>query len=108
MKRAIILTLALIVAALTTSSARDAKEIFDKECAKCHGKDGKGETKTGRKLDIKDFTDASYQAKLKEGEMAKAIVEGLKVDNRVKMKPVQGLTDQEVKELVAFVRTFKK
>ena len=42
--------------------AADAKSNWDDNCAKCHGADGKGDTKMGHKLDIKDFTDAKVQA----------------------------------------------
>ena len=58
-KKALILTATLLVAAL--AQAGDAKENFDKSCAKCHGADGQGKTKMGEKLGIKDLTDAKVQ-----------------------------------------------
>jgi len=44
--------------------AADVQENWTKNCAACHGKDGKGETKAGKKADVKDLTDANYQASL--------------------------------------------
>ena len=57
--------------------------IYEKQCAKCHGPDGKGDTKMGKKLSVRDYTDAKVQAELKDDEVARAIKEGLK-DKREK------------------------
>jgi cytochrome c len=46
--------------------AADAKETWDKQCAKCHGADGKGQTKMGQKAGAKDYTDPKVQEALKE------------------------------------------
>jgi cytochrome c553 len=93
---------------IVSASAADVKENWDKGCAKCHGADGKGDTKMGKKLDIKDFTDAKYQESLKDEAMLKAIKEGVKDGDKTRMKPVEGLSDEEMKALVAYVRKFKK
>ena len=89
--------------------AADVKENWEKNCAKCHGPDGKGDTKMGKKVDIKDLTDAKVQAKFTDAEAVKAIKEGIKgKDDAVVMKAVEGLSDEEIKGLVAYVRAFKK
>ncbi len=89
--------------------AADAKENWEKSCAKCHGPDGKGQTKMGQKLGIKDYTDAKVQEALKDDAAVKAIKEGLKdKDGKVMMKPTEGLSDDEVKALVKHLRSFKK
>jgi cytochrome c553 len=93
---------------IVSASAADVKENWDKGCAKCHGADGKGDTKMGKKLDIKDFTDAKYQESLKDEAMLKAIKEGVKDGDKTRMKPVEGLSDEEMKALVTYVRAFKK
>jgi mono/diheme cytochrome c family protein len=84
--------------------------LWTKNCAKCHGEDGKGKTKMGEKVGVKDYTDAKVQAELKDPEMAKAIKEGVKEkdSDKVKMKGFPDLSDDEVKALVAYVRAFKK
>ena len=108
MKKLIIVAVALLVAGAVTVRAADAKENWEKNCAKCHGPDGKGDTKMGKKLEIKDFTDAKVQAAFKDDAMFKAIKEGVKDGDKTRMKAVEGLSDEEMKALVTYVRAFKK
>ena len=97
----------MAVSALSARAA-DAKETYEKDCAKCHGKDGKGQTITGKKQGAKDYTDAKVQAELKDEAAIKAIKEGYKKDGKEVMKPSEGLSDEEIKGLVAYMRKFKK
>jgi len=110
MKRLIVLGVALLAAGAVSARAADAKEIYEKDCAKCHGADGKGKTKMGEKLGVKDYTDAKVQDAMKDEEMTKAIKEGVKEKDtdKTKMKAFSDLSDAEVKALVAYVRAFKK
>jgi cytochrome c553 len=109
MKKAIILAAMIGFTATVSVSAADAKENWDKLCAKCHGADGKGETKMGQKLSVKDFTDSKVQAELKDDAAVKAIKEGFKdKEDKVLMKAFTDLSDDEVKALVQYVRDFKK
>jgi cytochrome c553 len=109
MKKLITTTIVLMTGAVMAVYAADAKENWDKDCAKCHGADGKGQTKMGQKLGIKDYTDAKVQDELKDDAAFKAIKEGLKdKDGKTLMKPTEGLSDDEIKALVQHVRSFKK
>jgi len=108
MKKIVIISCALLMAGAVSLRAADAKETWDKNCAKCHGEDGKGKTKMGEKLGVKDYTDAKVQADMKDEKMLKAIKEGIKEDDKTKMKAFSDLTDDEIKALVAHVRAFKK
>ena len=85
MKKTIIISILALSAALVTASAADVKETWEKTCTKCHGPDGKGQTKMGQKLGIKDYTDAKVQGEMKDEEAFKAIKEGLK-DKEGKMQ----------------------
>src|SRR5512140_593545 len=88
---------ALAIPALSVCAA-DAKAIYEKDCAKCHGADGKGETKMGKKMGAKDYTDAKVQAELKDDAAVKAIKEGFKdKEGKVLMKPAEGVSDAEIK-----------
>jgi len=109
MKKTVLSILAISAAALLSASAADVKENWDKQCAKCHGPDGKGDTKMGQKLGIKDLTDAKVQAELKDEKAFKSVKEGVK-DNegKIRMKPAEGLSDDDIKALIAHVRTLKK
>ena len=62
----------------------------------------------GKKLGAKDYSDAKVQAELKDDAAAKAIKDGLTKDDKVLMKPTEGVTDEDVKGLVAHMRGFKK
>jgi len=95
-------------AAFTADTAAGAR-VFAASCAKCHGAEGKGDTKMGQKLGCKDFTDAKVQGEMKDDAATKAIKEGLKsADDKTLMKPFETLSDDEIKALVAYVHGLKK
>lgn len=109
MKNLLLLVMGALLLPVLAAQAGDVKLIYDKECAKCHGSDGKGQTKMGQKLGAKDYTDGKVQAALKDEAMAKAIKEGAKdKDGRSLMKPTEGMSDDDVKGLIALIRGFKK
>src|ERR1035437_268078 len=109
MKKLLTLSIAIIAVSALSASAADAKASYESNCAKCHGADGKGQTKMGQKLGIKDYTDAKVQDALKDDAAIKAIKEGLKdADGKTLMKPAEGMSDDDIKALVAHMRTFKK
>ena len=109
MKKLIVIGVALLIAGAVSVRAADAKENWEKNCTKCHGADGKGKTKMGEKLAMKDYTDAKVQEALKDDAMAKAIKEGVKDGEKTKMKGFgEVLSDDEIKALVKYARDFKK
>ena len=90
------------------SQAAPAAENWENSCAKCHGADGKGETKIGKKLKLNDYTDAAVQAKMTDAEMAKAITEGVTEGGKERMKSFKdALTKEEIDALVGYIRKFK-
>jgi mono/diheme cytochrome c family protein len=109
MKKLLAIGLTVFVASAVSALAGDAKASYESNCAKCHGADGKGQTKMGQKLGIKDYTDAKVQDALKDDAAFKSIKEGLKdADGKTLMKPAEGMSDDDIKALVAYMRTFKK
>jgi cytochrome c6 len=107
-KIALLIGICVATGALAVRAA-DAKENWEKNCQKCHGADGKGETTMGKKLKVKDYTDAKAQASMKDEEMFKIIKEGKKDGEKILMKSFgETLSDAEIKDLVAYVRKFKK
>jgi cytochrome c6 len=91
------------------SRAAPAAENWENLCAKCHGPDGKGQTKAGKKVNAKDYTDAKVQAQFTDAQLEKVIADGaFDKAGKEKMKAYKDeLTAGEVKELVAYVRKFK-
>ena len=109
MKKLLIFTMGFFVAGAITAKAADVTENWTKHCASCHGKDGKGATKAGKKAEVKDLTDAKYQASFTDEQAIKQIKEGMKQDGKERMKPfADKLNDGEIKALVAFLRGLKK
>ena len=108
------LTRALISAALFPlltggAFAADVVANWTTHCVACHGKDGKGQTKAGRMAGVKDQTDPAYQATLDDARSFTSIKEGLKDGGKDKMKPFKDkLSDDEIKALIAHVRSLKK
>jgi mono/diheme cytochrome c family protein len=103
-----LLAAAFLTVAFTGTARADAAEIYGKKCASCHGKDGKGQTATGKKLSVKDLTDAKVQAEGKDDKWEKSIVEGVKNDQgKVVMVASKGLSPDDVKGLVKICRDFK-
>ncbi len=109
MKTIIILSISILIAAPLAVRAADAKTNWDNNCVQCHGKDGRADTKMGKTLSAKDLTDPKVQAAFTDAKATQSIKEGVKQNGKTTMKAFGGkLTDQEIKALVAYVRTLKK
>ncbi len=102
-----ILTIAIFTA--TTMFAADGKALYGEQCAKCHGADGKGETKMGKKLGAKDYSNPKTWEGLTDAAATKAVKEGFKdKDGKVIMKPAEGVSDEDAKAIVEYMKTLKK
>ena len=103
----ITLGLGLLVAG-TVSQAAPVSENWENNCLKCHGADGKGQTKVGKKLMVKDYTDAAVQAKMSDEEIVKTVTEGVSEGGKEKMKSFKdSLTKEEIAEFVGYIRKMK-
>ena len=100
---------AALAAIAAFAFAAPAAENWENHCTKCHGADGKGQTKAGRKLNVKDYTDAKVQAEMKDADMVKATADGVNDKNgKERMKGYKDeLSPKEIEELVAYIRKFK-
>jgi cytochrome c6 len=109
MKTIIVLTITFLIAAPLSLRAADAKTNWSNNCAQCHGASGKGDTKMGKMLNAMDLTDPTKQASFTDAKAATAIKDGVKQNGKTTMKAFGGkLSDDEIKALVAYVRTLKK
>ena len=103
----ILLGLPLVLGAVLV--AAPVAENWENHCMKCHGADGKGQTKAGKKLNVRDYTDPKVQAEMKDEEMIKATADGVfDKGGKEKTKAYKDeLSAEEIKELVAYIRKFK-
>ncbi len=111
MKRNLITGAMLSIALLTSPTllAADGKAIYEKECAKCHGADGKGDTKMGKKVGAKDYSNPKTWEGLTDANAVKSVKGGLKdKEGKVIMKPTEGVTDADAKAVIEFMKTLKK
>ena len=98
-----------VVSAAAGEPPAEVKQIWEKDCAKCHGLTGKADTKAGKKIGAIDFTDPKNQEKFTDEQMFKAIKEGVNdKDGRIKMKKAENANDDLIKGLIAFIRTLRK
>lgn len=105
----VLIAIGLLAAFAGACMAADVKENWEKNCQKCHGADGKGNTKMGRQSGVKDYTDPKVQEELKDENAIKVIKEGIVEKGKKKMDPYKDkLTDEEIKALIAYIRAFKK
>ena len=103
------LALALVSTAASVCHAADVNEIWDKQCVSCHAKDGSGNTRMGKKVNVKDYRDPKVQAEMKDDKAAQIIKDGIKEKGEERMKPYkEKLSDDEIKALIARMRTFEK
>jgi cytochrome c len=91
-----------------TPSPDRSEAIWQAECASCHGNDGKGETRAGKRAGVKDFTDLAYQQSWTDEEAMQVIKTAKKDGKELRNKNpfADQLTDEEIRGLIAYVRAF--
>jgi mono/diheme cytochrome c family protein len=103
------IAITLLTVSATSLPAGDAKALWDANCTPCHGQNGAADTAMGKTLNAKDLTDPKVQAEFTDAKATQSIKEGVKQNGETKMTAFAGtLTDDEIKALVAYVRTLKK
>jgi mono/diheme cytochrome c family protein len=104
---------ALAIFCLSSSIARaqdEAARIFATTCAECHGSDGSAHTPKGEIAHIPDMHSAAVQNR-SDADLAEMIVNGKRSSRGLNysMPSNKGkLNDQQVKQLVAYIRAIAK
>jgi mono/diheme cytochrome c family protein len=105
----IIIAITLSCFALLFAQGADPRANWMNNCVQCHGPDGSANTSMGKALNAKNLADAQVQSSFTDAEAAAAIKDGVTKDGMTKMIAFGGkLSDDEIKALVAYVRTLKK
>lgn len=102
---------ALPFAGATLASADEPltpEALWQQKCASCHGPDGKGKTRMGQRLRIRDLTDPAVQDSFTDEAAFRAVREGVQNEaGRTTMKAVEGLDDAQINSLVAHMRAMR-
>jgi mono/diheme cytochrome c family protein len=80
------------------------KAVYTKSCATCHGTGGEGKEAIAKalKAEMRHLGSPEVQAK-SNAELRKDVVEGMG-----KMKPVKSLSDKDLGNMIAYLRTLAK
>ncbi len=84
--------------------AAAGKDVFGKKCKTCHGDSGQGNEGMAKllKTTITPLDSDEVQSK-SDADIKMIIVEG-----KSKMKPVKDISDNDINNVIAYVRTLKK
>jgi len=103
MKITAILFLSL-AASLAYAGAPEGKAVFASKCQACHGPNGEGKAAIAKMFNVTMHPLGSKEVQsMSDADIKKVITQG-----HGKMKPVTGLDDKQVADVVAFVRTLKE
>lgn len=95
-------------AAANTPEA-DARQLFNMRCAMCHGATGKGDGPAAANINPKprNYTSEKWQKSVTDEQIAEVIRKGGQAMGLNPMMPAQpDLTDEQLKSLVALIRSF--
>jgi mono/diheme cytochrome c family protein len=93
---------------VSASASADTAATFASKCATCHGKDGKGDTPMGRKLNMRNLADPKVQEMATDAQWQRVILEGVKGGGGKAVMPPAKVTEPEAQDLVKYLRTLKK
>lgn len=93
-------------AEISSVSNIGAEALWRQDCAGCHGRDGKGQTRAGRRAGAPDMTDAAFHESVPDEQAFKSLKEGKLNEQGAELKKPFGddLTDEEIKALIEYLR----
>jgi mono/diheme cytochrome c family protein len=98
----LILTAAFVSSPSLIAQGNAGKALYAKSCAGCHGVAGEPKAALAKalKVEMRHLGSKEVLAKA-DAELRKDVLEGVG-----KMKPVKGLSDQDVSNVIAYMRGF--
>jgi cytochrome c6 len=97
----VVLALAVSLASAAGFAQSSGEATYKAKCQSCHGATGTPSAGMAKMMGIKASSDADIQ-KLTEAQMAAAVKDG-----KGKMKPIAGLTDAQIKDVVTYYHGLK-
>ncbi|MGZ8842575.1 MAG: c-type cytochrome [Pyrinomonadaceae bacterium] len=88
---------------LNSTTAVDGASLFNRQCAQCHGRDGRAKTRRGRQTHTRDISNAEWQNDISDERIFNSISRG-----KGKMPAFKKLSDGEIDALIAHVRRLRK
>jgi mono/diheme cytochrome c family protein len=110
----LVLCAAVLSTALRAHAAdvEQGKKLYGQFCATCHGQSGKGDGAAAAALNPKprDHTDKEYMSKLSDEDIFKTVKNGGASVGKSPLMPAWGATlkDDQIQDVVAYVRTLSK
>jgi mono/diheme cytochrome c family protein len=91
------------------AAAAAGKPLYAANCASCHGDAGKGDGPIAENIAVKpsDLTKGEVPTR-SDGEIFLVVRNGKMRDGKMAMPPVKKLTDEQIWQVVAYVRTLAK
>lgn len=89
---------ACLISTAAKADVAAAQATFKAKCAMCHGPDGKGK----EAMKTRDLTSADVQ------KQSDADLTGIITNGKGKMPAYKTMTPEQVKDMVAFIRSLKK
>ena len=96
-----VLAAAVCMANSMSFAQSEGAATYKAKCQMCHGADGNPNPSMAKMMGIKPASDPDIK-KLSEADMIAAVKNG-----KGKMKPIAGLTDPQIKEVVVYFRSLK-
>jgi cytochrome c6 len=100
------LVVLLIIGKVTiaASNQTSASAVYAKQCASCHGKDGRARTFKAKFNHARDLTDPLWQDEVSDERLFNSIMNGKKKMPAYRKK----LSESQVNSLIAYVRTLAR
>lgn len=101
MTRSLLVLTAAVSLAGSVAFADSGEATYKAKCASCHGSSGTPSLGMAKMLGVKPVSDPSVKS------MSVSEMEAVVKNGKGKMKPVAGLTDAQIKDVVTYFRSLK-
>lgn len=95
---------------INDGNAATGKTLYAAHCSGCHGNEGKGDGPGSQNINPKpaNHTDPQFMGSIPDSTLFLVVRKGGSVAGKPTMPPFPNLTDNEIKDLIAFMRSISK